>query len=127
LRLIATQVFGEIWSVKRRVSSPEMHMSKRAAKFVSAIFASLLAGTPFATISHGAPEVADSCLAGPKGAPPQGGHWYYRIDRVTKRQCWYLGDEKEKVLARRAGNIAAGHPALRQRCRHAALDRQCAR
>ncbi|QWG11342.1 hypothetical protein KMZ29_16530 [Bradyrhizobium sediminis] len=72
-------------------------MSKRAAKFVSAIFASLLAGIPFATISHGAPEVADSCLAGPKGAPPQGGHWYYRIDRVTKRQCWYLGDEKEKV------------------------------
>jgi hypothetical protein len=74
-----------------------MHMSKRAAKFVSAIFASLLAGAPFATISHGAPETADSCLAGPKGAPPQGGHWYYRIDRVTKRQCWYLGDEKEKV------------------------------
>lgn len=72
-------------------------MSKRAAKIVSAVFASLLAGTPFATISHGAPEVADSCLAGPKGAPPQGGHWYYRIDRVTKRQCWYLGDEKEKV------------------------------
>src|SRR3977135_1516692 len=72
-------------------------MSNRTAKFVSAIFASLLAGTALTTIAHGAPPAADDCLSGPKGAPPQGGHWYYRIDRSTKRHCWYVGDEKEKI------------------------------
>ena len=72
-------------------------MSTRTAKFVSAIFASLLAGVPFATTSHGATNAADtSCLSGPKGAPPQGGHWYYRVDRATKRNCWYVGDAKQK-------------------------------
>jgi hypothetical protein len=74
-----------------------MHMSTRTAKFVSAIFAGLLAGAPFATTSHGATNAADTtCVPGPKGAAPQGGHWYYRIDRATKRHCWYVGDAKQK-------------------------------
>lgn len=87
-------------------------MSKRAAKFVSAIFASVLAGSPFATVSHGAPEAAaaDSCLSKPKGAPPQGGHWYYRIDHATKRHCWYLGEEKEKLS--RAAPEASPSPSI---------------
>ena len=72
-------------------------MSSRTAKFVSAIFASLLAGIPLTTVSHSATGVADDCVSGPKGAPPQGGHWYYRIDRATKRHCWYVGDAKEKL------------------------------
>ena len=38
---------------------------------------------------------ADSCLSAPKGATPSGSHWYYRIDRVTKRQCWYLREESD--------------------------------
>src|SRR6202171_2855810 len=77
-----------------------MHMSKRTAKFVSAVFASILAGTCLATVSHGAAPsaaAADDCLSGPKGQTPAGGHWYYRIDRATKRHCWYIGDEKEKL------------------------------
>ena len=65
-------------------------MSNRTAKFASAIFASLLASTPFTTVSQGA---AGECLSGPKGATPEGGHWYYRIDRATQRHCWYLRDE----------------------------------
>jgi hypothetical protein len=72
-------------------------MSKRTAKFVSAVFASILAGTSLATVSHGAAPAADECLSGPKGQTPSGGHWYYRIDRATKRHCWYIGDEKEKL------------------------------
>ena len=35
---------------------------------------------------------AEDCLAGPNAQSPQGKHWYYRIDRATKRKCWYLGD-----------------------------------
>ena len=71
-------------------------MSHRIAKFASAIFACLLAGIALPTVAHSAVEPAESCLSGPKGAPPKGGHWYYRVDRATKRQCWYVGDAKEK-------------------------------
>ena len=72
-------------------------MSNRTAKFVSAIFASLIAGTPLATVSHGAVAAAADCLSAPRGQTPSGGHWYYRIDHATKRHCWYLGEEKEKL------------------------------
>ena len=68
-------------------------MSNRTAKFVSAIFASLLAGTPLATLSHGATRAADDCLSGPKATAPDGGHWYYRIDHATQRHCWYVRSE----------------------------------
>jgi hypothetical protein len=64
---------------------------------VSAIFASLLASTLLTTVSDGAVPAADDCPSGPKGQAPQGGHWYYRVDRVTKRHCWYLGEEREKL------------------------------
>lgn len=72
-------------------------MSLRTAKLVSAIFASLLAAAPFVTVSHSAPAEADKCLSNPKGAAPAGGHWYYRVDRVTKRACWYIGNAREKT------------------------------
>jgi hypothetical protein len=81
---------GDWDGAKYRVSSPEMHMSNRAAKFVTAIFASLLAGAPLTTVSYGA---ADDCLSGPKDETPEGSHWYYRIDRATKRHCWYLREQ----------------------------------
>ncbi len=68
-------------------------MASRAAKFISAIFASVIAGAPLTTVSQGANAAADDCLSGPKGATPQGQHWYYRLERGTKRQCWYLREE----------------------------------
>src|ERR1700704_1587270 len=74
-----------------------MQMSSRAAKFVSAVFASLLVGAPLAILSPSTALAADDCLAGPKkDQTPEGGHWYYRIDHATKRNCWYLGEEREK-------------------------------
>src|ERR1700730_9508474 len=73
-----------------------MQMQNRTAKFVSAIFASLLAGAALATISHGEARAADDCLSGPKDQAPQGRKWYYRIDHATKRHCWYLRAEGEK-------------------------------
>jgi len=69
-------------------------MPRRTAKFLSAIFAGVLAGIPLATISHGATPEAEDCLSGPKDQASHGGHWYYRIDRATKRHCWYLKDDK---------------------------------
>ena len=72
-------------------------MSNRTAKFLSAILASLLAGAALATMSHSPTHAADDCLSAPKDQTPGGGHWYYRIDRATKRHCWYLREEGEKL------------------------------
>jgi hypothetical protein len=83
-------------------------MPSRTAKFVSAIFASFLASAPLTTVSHGAAGAVDDCLSGPKGQTPQGAHWYYRIDRTTKRHCWYLADQQRTPLAQTA---AANPPA----------------
>ncbi len=47
-------------------------MPSRTAKFVSALFASLLAGAALTTASHGAPAEAEKCLSGPQGAVPAG-------------------------------------------------------
>jgi len=72
-------------------------MSDRAAKFVSAIFASVLAGASLAGVANDAARAADDCLPAPKGETPAGSHWYYRIDRTTQRHCWYLRAEGEKL------------------------------
>jgi hypothetical protein len=73
-------------------------MSSRAAEFASAILVGVLvgvfAGAYLIIMPYG---TADDCLAEPKGDAPQGQHWYYRIDRGTKRHCWYLKGEGEKV------------------------------
>ena len=83
-------------------------MSNRAAKFVSAIFASILAGTSFTAVAENDAKEAvaiepsakadNTCLSGPRGPVPTGGHWYYRIDHATKRNCWYIGEEKNKSV-----------------------------
>ncbi len=71
-------------------------MGNRTAKFISAFVGSLIAGAPLAAVSQNAPtgssaaSQAADCLASPKGTAPQGQHWYYRLERATKRQCWYL-------------------------------------
>jgi hypothetical protein len=84
-------------------------MPSRTAKFVSAIFAGLLAGAAIAAVSSGTADAADDCLSGPKGETSEGGHWYYRIDRVTKQHCWYLRQESEKLT--QAAPPAAASPA----------------
>jgi hypothetical protein len=84
-----------------------MHMPNRTAKFVSIVFASLVAGAALTTMSHGQTPAADDCLAGPKDHAPQGGHWYYRIEHPSNRHCWYLRDEHDKVAQTAAPNASA--------------------
>jgi pyruvate/2-oxoglutarate dehydrogenase complex dihydrolipoamide acyltransferase (E2) component len=97
LRLIATQLFAEIRKVKRRVPSPEMPMPNRPAKFVSTISTTVLAGALLATLAHGGARAADECLSAPKDETPAGSHWYYRLDHASKRHCWYLREEGERL------------------------------
>jgi hypothetical protein len=47
-------------------------------------------------LPNGPARAAGDCLAGPNAQPPQGSHWYYRIDGA-KRHCWYLGPEGQRV------------------------------
>lgn len=97
-------------------------MGNRTAKFISALVGSIIAGAPLAAVSQNAPtatspaNAASDCLASPKGATPQGQHWYYRLERATKRQCWYLRAEGGKVsqTAQAAPNTPAAEPAVPQ-------------
>jgi hypothetical protein len=59
------------------------------AAYVAAVAALLLSG-----IGVGLPidsaGADDNCASAPGAAAPAGQHWYYRIDRVKQRKCWYL-------------------------------------
>jgi hypothetical protein len=83
-----------------------MTMSKQSAKFVSAIFASILAGTSFAAVPETGVRTADNCLSGPKGTIPAGHHWYYRLEQPSKRQCWYSRAETDKAESGKAARTA---------------------
>ena len=86
-------------------------MGNRTAKFISALIGSIIAGAPLAAVSQNAPSApsaastanaAGDCLASPKGAAPQGQHWFYRVERSTKRQCWYLRADGGKAATQSA-------------------------
>ena len=48
-------------------------------------------------VPESAAKAADECLAAPKATTPAGAHWYYRVEKGTKRKCWYLADEGGKT------------------------------
>jgi hypothetical protein len=100
-RRIPTQFFAKIRG-KALQSITGVDMSNRTAKFASALLAIGFAGPCLATVSPGAADAAEECLAAPKGASPEGSHWFYRIDHATKRHCWYLGqrDKHAQTAAR---------------------------
>jgi hypothetical protein len=83
-------------------------MPTRMALFVTAIFTIFLsAGFGTAQANY----TADDCLAKPNATAPQGSHWYYRVDRMTRRECWYLGPEgKVRPPARQDASPARSHP-----------------
>ncbi|QAU39181.1 hypothetical protein [Bradyrhizobium guangdongense] len=107
-------------------------MGNRTAKFTSALIGSIIAGAPLAAVSQNAPtapstanttaaatsaasttNAASDCLASPKGVAPQGQHWFYRVERATKRQCWYLRAEGSKATqnAQAAADTPNANPA----------------
>lgn len=47
--------------------------------------------------STGTVRAAEDCIVKPNAQAPQGQHWYYRTDRDSKRQCWYLGPQDVAV------------------------------
>lgn len=52
--------------------------------------------------------LAESCLAAPNGAAPQGSHWFYRIERPSLRKCWRLVHKTPQSAA--AGTAPQSEP-----------------
>ena len=100
-------------------------MSNRSAISVAAMFASILAGANFASVTDvHAQAAADNCLTAPKDKTPAGRHWYYRLDRGTKRQCWYLRDENDKSARAAPQNLIS--PTKQRHCSGTELGRATA-
>ncbi len=79
-------------------------MSNRTAIIASAVVAGCVSIFSITSISVGTARAAgeeapaaDECLAAPKATTPAGAHWYYRVEKGTKRKCWYLADAGAKV------------------------------
>ncbi len=54
--------------------------------------------TGLATLQTSLAEpAADECKTKPDSSAPAGSHWYYRVNRTDRQQCWYLGPEGRKV------------------------------
>jgi hypothetical protein len=72
-------------------------MPKRITLLVSVVFTSLVAAVALtAQLGHAESSIKE-CISAPNSAPPRGSHWYYRVDRASRRRCWYLGSEGMKV------------------------------
>jgi hypothetical protein len=65
-------------------------MTNRAAKFLSAISASLVVSVPIATIPVSMVYAADECVTAREGEAPAGLHAYDRLDRDTNHHCLHL-------------------------------------
>lgn len=76
-------------------------MSNRTAVIASVVvagFVSIFSMSVSATAAPAEePAAENECLSAPKATTPAGGHWYYRIEKGTKRKCWYLSDAGGKV------------------------------
>lgn len=65
-------------------------MTVRVVKLLPCLLVAALAGL---ATSEFTTARADDCAAAPGRQTASGEHWYYRIDRATKRHCWYVRAE----------------------------------
>jgi hypothetical protein len=73
--------------------------------------ATMLGGSLLAALAvQPTPLHAADCLASPNGAAPKGSHWFYRVDRATKKNCWYVRAETARPAAAKP-SLAQNAPA----------------
>jgi hypothetical protein len=84
-------------------------MSKvsRAAACIAVVAELLLTGIGAGLPTNSA-AAADNCAGSPGAAAPTGQHWYYRVDAVNHRRCWYR--HAIVPLAARAGSQSRAAP-----------------
>lgn len=81
-------------------------MRKQVVLFVVIVLTSALLSVVCGMFLADVARATTDCLAAPNTPSPQGSHWYYRVDRVNKRRCWYLGPQGKKVRPD-AGQVAS--------------------
>jgi hypothetical protein len=71
-----------------------------------------LLATAIMPSANTAARAAADCLADPNHAPAPGGHWYYHLDRVNDRKCWYLVEPASPAPSQTPGQapMAEGSP-----------------
>jgi hypothetical protein len=89
-------------------------MRKHTISCVHSIAMGLFAAT--FVLDPGRSLAARECTAQP-GAPAQGGHWYYRLDRASNRKCWYLlegaaNPQRDQTSQQQSALQAAQQPSL---------------
>jgi hypothetical protein len=67
---------------------------KRVISYVQAVAAGLCTVIAFSTNWALA---AGDCVVHPNSQSAQDGHWYYRVDRVSYRKCWYLVEPRTSI------------------------------
>lgn len=86
---------GELEDVMRHCANPLVP---------TVIVGSLAAAAAFGTA--GMASAADDCLEKPNLQFDQPGHWYYRVDRVEHRRCWYFLPSEATI-----GSLPPSNPA----------------
>jgi len=69
-------------------------MRKRVISYVPAVAAGLCTVIAFSTNWALA---AGDCVVQPNRQLDQDGHWYYHVDRVNYRKCWYLAESRSRI------------------------------
>jgi hypothetical protein len=71
-------------------------MQRRRALFVLIVM--IVSAEPeLSTLGNGVVLAADKCLTQPDLQSPQGVHWYYHTDPVSRRKCWHMEQPGAKV------------------------------
>jgi hypothetical protein len=84
-------------------------MPNRTCFVMRPAFGIQLAALAVFTLLDAPARAATACHAAPNAAASPGEHWYYRTDRATKRQCWYLAARGRSTI-----RTAADEDALAQ-------------
>jgi hypothetical protein len=78
-------------------------MPHRVNSWVSAVFTTSLAAAVLLSPNSAASAAADPCLEKPDLEVTQAGHWYYYVDRVHHRRCWFF-EASEATVSPRASS-----------------------
>jgi hypothetical protein len=79
-------------------------MRKRVISYAPAVAAGLCTVIAFST---NCALAAGDCVVQPNRQLAQDGHWYYHVDRVHYRKCWYLVEPRTRI---RLADVPAERP-----------------
>jgi hypothetical protein len=65
-------------------------MPKPVASILPIVTSKIIAVAALTTLQAVVVLAADDCVTEPNLRATHGGHWYYHVDRVTNRKCWFL-------------------------------------